>query len=177
MANQEQENLITSPADYIAEFEKSPEYLKALRNRLREARLKNPQITKWEMQEAFEETENYKYLLGEWHAKGHELLFDPNIYSRNFLFKLQRYWDKIKESRAKEKYFDREELMEIDREKIRLHIKAGEQLEADKMAPNFTIARMLVHLLTCNQGYDSYDPYRDENRREVIKGDSFYRSN
>ncbi|MCX6810317.1 MAG: hypothetical protein NTY30_01090 [Candidatus Berkelbacteria bacterium] len=46
-------------------------------------------------------------------------------------------------------------------------MRAARQLCKDGVAPNDKIARLIVHFLSIDQGYDDLDFLRDENRRAL----------
>lgn len=57
-----------------------------------------------------------------------------------------------------------ERTIDSDRQRSSSHTRAAEQLVKDKMVPNVTVGRLIVHFLSIDQSYDVPDPARDEKR-------------
>lgn len=171
----EEESKETQPANLLVDFERSKPLRSFMKDRMKSLPAfkgrKRSEITDEEIQTELtfaRETDGYKNLLMYYfQAEGNPLRYDPSRYSKEFIDELEDYWDFIVYERRVSDRHGPEVKHENDLERSRRHMRVARQLFRDGMVPNEKVARLIVHFLSIDKGYDNLDFYRDENRRAL----------
>lgn len=165
----------SDPANLLADFERSKPLKSFMKDRIHSLPAfkgrKRSEIMDEEIQTEVEfvrETDGYKNLLMHYfQMEGNPLRYDPAKYTKEFIDEIEDYWAFIVYERRVADNHGPEVKHENDLERSRRHMRAARQLCKDGMAPNDKVARLIVHFLSIDQGYDDLDFYRDENRRAL----------
>ncbi|MBI2595503.1 hypothetical protein HYW46_02075 [Candidatus Daviesbacteria bacterium] len=163
-----------NPRQYFSGFLGSSEFLQKKAERLEQVRLRNPNLDEEDTQDAtnaYLRTDEVKDLFWQYFRQN-PFKYDPVFFSQDFNFKLNGYFTELKKIRSKERLMrgpqSPDEMMEQDELRSAKHTVASQQLLEDGMAPNFTLARLLVHMITVTEDLDKEDPNRDRRVREVL---------
>jgi len=151
-----------NPMDLIKAFENSEKFKSFIQER--EKNIKSEDERR-DFEDLFRGTDTYKFQLWDFFGT-HRLNYKPEIYSEDFNFKVQLYWQFTLGFERRTAYGDAN-VEDIEHERSRLHARAAEQLMKDFNFNNFTIARILVQFLSINEGFDVIDPDRDVRRRMI----------
>lgn len=165
---------ITKPnklMEFYHQFRESEAVQNEIGQRIQRAHIIDSTVTETEVVEAFLNTEKAKSSLWDfYHA--HPFVFNPHEVSTDFNSQLQAYYRQLRRMKDPINQIrslgDRDQIINEDRRRSSLHTQAAEQLVKDGVAPNLTIARVLVHFIAIADGMDTPNPDREEKRRRAL---------
>lgn len=171
----EEEIKESNPGNLLTAFERSGPLKNFIKDRMRSLPAfkgrKRSEISREEISQELEyarETDGYKNLLMRYfQTESNPLRYNPSEYSKEFIDEIEDYWKFIVYERKVSDKYGPEARHENDLERSRRHMRAARQLCKDGLTPNDKVARIIVHFLSIDQGYDDLDFLRDENRRAL----------
>ena len=158
------------PKEFMDRFRQTREYQDGLAERKVETRERNPDLDDERIEKAYLKSDKAKDAFHHLYQNDFKITYDSEKYSSEFKVALAGYFRMTRSNVTRERlmrFETRDDLLNAENQRMRLHDEAAEQLVVDGAMPNFRLARVYVHFLTVSEGLDSYSPERDEYRIKV----------
>lgn len=169
----------TDPKQYWEAFVNSGQFENAVRERSniiaknRKSQVTG-QITDEARQYLLSRPDLTKDALYSFYRDGHGLKFDFSFdgWSPTFRTYLNDYWRAAStmERRAARENLSRDEIYDMDVERMNKHTRASMQMTKEGLAPSDSIGRMMIEMMTEDKGLGHVDP-REERRREMVQAE------
>jgi hypothetical protein len=159
-----------NPKEFFERFKDTEEYRAGLAKRVNETFQRNPSAPIEKIEKHFLETPEVKNKFFDYYRNKLQIKYNPNYYSPDFNYELKEYFrlTKALDAKVQRGRADKEDIRQYDLDRSRQHDTAAQKLVEDGIMPNFRLARVFVHFIAVSEGYDSYSPGRDEQRRILL---------
>ena len=163
------EDLTNDPKEYLMRFENEINFQDQVENRINSYINEHPDDSlseedKHDIEEALRNQEYKDQLWSYW--KEHPLHLDPAILPEGVVETVRDYWhkkDDVREDLAKGFFNNNPDYAQDQNYELHArHNLAAKSLVDTGLAPDITIARVLVQFMSVAAGYDKEDPKRDE---------------
>jgi len=155
------------PKTYWKNFLAWEEFSKALKMRVEQVRQRNKCATDEQILKSFlgvvsKDPNCPKELFKKFYEEN-GFSYNRHYYSEDFRGKLLQYTNYINliDEKSRLEHASQDEIQFDESKRMGLHNEAAQQLVKEKIAPNITFGRLLVHFIAVNLGIDKYNPDRD----------------